>query len=326
MKVGYTFVNQLALKAFAFTEAIVKFLFFVLLLLTTSKSLLAADDPISTPFQLVGNTMLVQAAVNNQVGIFLFDTGSSDLILNSAYYEGKDEHSEVMGLYGQVLNVQHLVAYRIEIAGVNIAKDMALVLDLSALEKLKKMPIAGILGYNVLKNYELQIDFQSQQIMLFKLKNNGRRSADSPYTSADAFDFKMSGHIPYLEMKLGDKLVRMGIDSGSERNILQPEMLDLQQFEPIGHLKLAGLSQQVIRQEKGYIHDVSLGDHRLEKLEVILTDLQAVSKELPIALHGILGIQFLKEYKVAINYKLRKIYLWQPKAGASECQLAVCEM
>lgn len=325
MKVGTTH-TQLAWKAFDPVQASLKYLFLNLNLLILSPTIWAADGAIPVPFELVGNTMFIQASINGRSGNFLFDTGASDLLLNGTHFTGMEERSEVVGLYGEVLAVQHLVARRIEIGGISIGKGLALVLDLSALERVKKLPIAGIIGHSVLKDYEVQIDFEARQIMLLKLKNNGLPVPDGPYASANAFDLKMSGHIPYLEMRFGDKIVRMGIDSGSERNILQPEMLDLQQFEPIGYLKLAGLSPEGKRQEKGYVHDVSLDGLPLEKLEVVLTDLQTVSAKLPVELHGILGVQFLKNYKVAINYELRKIYLWQPKEGANACQLAVCEL
>jgi len=325
MKVGYT-RTQLAWKAFAHAQAFFKTLFITLNLLAASQSLFATEKPIAFPFRFVGNAMFIEAAVNGQSGTFLFDTGASALMLNSRYFIGKEKRSEVVGLYGEVMTVQHIVEQQVEIAGVNIACDLALVLDLSALEQVKKLPIAGIIGYSVLKDFELQFDFESQQIMLFRLGKNGNKRPDGPYASANAFDFKMSGHIPYLEMRLGDKLVRMGIDSGSERNLLQPEMLDLQRFEPIGMLRLAGISCAGRRQEKGYVHDVNIGGLPLEKLEIILTDLKSVSAELPVELHGLLGVQFLKDYKVAINFQLRKIYLWQPEEGADACQLAVCEM
>lgn len=325
MKVGIT-RTQLAWKAFAFAQAFPKNLFFTVMLWAMSWTLDAADSPITVPFKLVGHTMLIEAAINGQTGTFLFDTGASDLMLNSAYFTATDERSEVVGLYGEVLNVHHLVVYEIEINGTNIGKDLALVMDLSALERVKKLPIAGIIGYSVLKDYELQFDFEAQQIMLLKLKKNGRSTLEGPYVTANALDFKMNGHIPYLEMRLGNKLVRMGIDSGSERNILQPEMLDMNHFEALGQLKLAGLSPQGRRQTKGYVHDVSVGTLQVEKMEVVLTDMQSVSSELPLQLHGLIGIQFLKDYKVAINYQLRKIYLWQPKEGTSECLLSVCEL
>jgi hypothetical protein len=64
----------------------------------------------------------------------------------------------------------------------------------------------------------------------------------------------------------------------------------------------------------------------VDKLEVILADLATVSSELPVRLDGVLGVQFLKNYKVAINFRLRKIYLWEPKPAPRNCQLAACEM
>jgi hypothetical protein len=126
-------------------------------------------------------------------------------------------------------------------------------------------------------------------------------------------------------VRLGDKSIRMGIDSGSERNILQTDVLEVENFELIGHINLAGLAPRVKRQEKGYVKSFRIGDFSLDKLEVVLTDFQEVSQELPVQLHGILGVQFLRQYKVAINFQLHKIYLWQPTEATNECQLAICK-
>lgn len=324
MKVGYT-VTQLAGKAFAYMQVHLFIALFSSLAYILPATAIASENRITVPFTMVGNAMFIEASINGQSGLFLFDTGASDLILNSTYFKGTAEHTEVIGLYGKPLATQYYIAKSIEIGGVYIAKDIALVLDLSNLEKAKNLPIAGILGYSILKDFELQFDFIHQQILLLELKKNG----NAPHWAdprGHAFDFKMSGHIPYLEVKLGDHLLRMGIDSGSERNILQPEMLDLQNFEPTGTLHLTGLSPQSQRQVKGQVSGFCLGNLQMDKLEVILADLAPVSNELPVRLDGVLGVQFLKNYKVAINFKLHKIYLWEPRPGVANCQLAVCEL
>lgn len=323
MKAGYT-TTQLAGKAFAYMQAYFLFIFYITTALALPQSILAAGNPIVVPFMMAGNAIFIEAKINDQTGVFLFDTGASDLILNSAYFKGDPDHSEVIGLYGNPLKTAYYLAKNIEIGGTYISKDIALVLDLSSLEKAKNMCIAGIIGYSILKDFELHFDFTTQQILLFGLRKNEKNPA---WVNADhSFDFKMSGHIPYLEIKLGGQMVRMGIDSGSERNILQPEMLDLQSFEPTGALRLAGLSTQTMRQVIGQVSGFCLGSLKMDKLEFILADLMPVSKELPVRLDGVLGVQFLKNYKVAINFKLRKIYLWELRPVSENCQLAACEM
>ncbi|MBK9017004.1 MAG: aspartyl protease family protein [Saprospiraceae bacterium] len=175
MKVGFTFVIRLALEAFAPAQAFYKSLlplFTGLLMLFIAQPTIASSspheqianrhssivnrkssivNPIVIPFKLVGQSMFVQATINDQTGTFLFDTGASDLILNSAYFTGLDEQSEVVGLYGEVISVKHFLAHQVVLSGTSVAKDIALVLDLSAMEKVKKMPTAGILGYSVLQ-------------------------------------------------------------------------------------------------------------------------------------------------------------------------------
>ncbi|MBK9017003.1 MAG: hypothetical protein IPM82_24735 [Saprospiraceae bacterium] len=46
-------------------------------------------------------------------------------------------------------------------------------------------------------------------------------------------------------MRLGDKNIRMGIDSGSERNILQSDMLEAENFEPTGQINWRAFPQRL---------------------------------------------------------------------------------
>lgn len=334
MKVGYHLVIRLAWKAFAFAQALYKscFLLNVWLLLVFQNILTASpvttDMGIVVPFRLIGNTMIVEATINGQPGDFLFDTGAPDLILNSAHFAGFSEPSdypEVVGLYGDVLSVQQYMAKEIAFSGKVVGKGLAMVLDLTALEKVKKQPIAGILGYSVFKNYELKIDFFCQQIHLALLKKREKYTVQTPDSPADSFDFKMSGHIPYINVKLGEKNLRMGIDFGSERNVLQKEMVDMQHFEVKGNLLLAGLTHQVQRQPIGMLSGFAIGNLGIDALEVVLTDFERASSELPVQLQGILGVAFFKQYKVAINYQRKKIYFWLRASQQEEGQLAVCK-
>ena len=190
-------------------------------------------------------------------------------------------------------------------------------------EKIKKQPIAGILGYTIFKDYGLHIDFNCQQISLFLLKMNRKYSLPIADAPTDSFDFKMSGHIPYLSIKLGEKSLKMGIDFGSERNVLQSEIVDLQRFEVKGNLLLAGLSNQAQRQPIGVLSGFAIGNLEVEALEVVLTDFGLASAELPVRLDGILGVAFFKQFKVAINYQQKKIYFWRQTEVKDAAQFAV---
>lgn len=334
MKVGYNLVIQLAWKAFAFAQAIYKFwiLLNIWLLLgfqsvSAGNSTADREAGIVVPFRLIGNTMIVEAQINGKSGDFLFDTGAPDLILNSEYFTGYNDQFEttkVTGIHGNVVPVQRYWAKEIALSGTVVARSNAMVFDLTSLESIKKQPIAGILGYNVFKDYELQVDFVCQHIKLFSIDKRNRYSLHKTATPSDSIEFKMSGHIPYLNVQLLGKKLRLGIDFGSERNVLQADVINLQHFEIKGNLQLAGLTHDAHRQPIGMVTGFSIGNLDIEKLEVVLTDFKRASKELPVQLHGVLGVSFFRQYKLSINYQSKKIYVWPNTEMGGEGALTVC--
>ena len=278
-------------------------------------------EPVVVPFLLVGNSIFVEATVNGRTGNFLLDTGSPKLMLNSAWFSGSANaiaNEYLVDLNGKVIKPKYLEVKSLEVQGLPMRCPTGYVLDLENIEEAKGIPVFGILGYAVFEHLELLFDFENQELVIFPLEKNGLPDCESYlYCPVDSLDLKMSGHIPYVQAKLGGKSLRLGIDSGSEVNLLQPRAMKkaAEIFQTARKHNLQGLSDESKKRTVGWLREIKLGHLESQPLEVTLADLDHLNDYLPVDLDGILGSCFLMQGKMAINYRREKLYLWETTTG-----------
>jgi hypothetical protein len=140
----------------------------------------------------------------------------------------------------------------------------------------------------------------------------------------DSIDLKFSGHLPYVFVNLAGRRLRLALDSGSERNLLQSNAIPAHQFSQRGKIKIAGLDTTATRLPAGYVPDFTSGFLCLDSLEVVLTDLRRVNQELRSRLDGILGNAFFIDHVFSIDYRRRKAYFWRKDITLELNEVALC--
>jgi predicted aspartyl protease len=290
----------------------------------------AANGVTIVPFQLIGNSIFVKATVNEVTGNFLLDTGSPDLLLNSAYFDGiylPQQSYSIQDINGHSRNMLHFRVKHLSMGDYEFDEQHAFVIDLQSIETLKKIKVAGIIGYSVLKEVEVMFDFDNRQILLFPLDRKGRRTcALKDYEELDSFDLKMSGHITYLTARFGKKKVRLGIDSGAEVNMLNKHTARRKaaSIKVTGNLLVKGITAGNKTCGKGVVEGLTIGGWAAP-MEMAIADLYPLNENLDVDLHGILGAPFLMQGKVAINFKRRKMYFRHSIDGSLAAKKAANE-
>jgi Aspartyl protease len=283
--------------------------------------------PIHLPIHFVGKSVFVEATVNSKTGYYLFDSGAPNLILNSQYFQDDDAmfiESDLLGFNGEALTTKSLWTQDFSLGGISLENNYALLLDLSTMERIKHIRIDGIIGYEVIKNMVWKIDFDRKELQMMPSVAKHPISWPCNLPPTDSVDLYFSGHIPYIIINLSGKRLRMGIDTGSERNLLQDKLIKPASFQQRGLLKLAGLTAEVQRLRVGFVSDFSMGNLQADSLEVVLADLRQVSDELPTRLDGLLGISFLKDHHIAINYQQGKLYFWRQPTEQKTTGMYTC--
>ena len=138
-----------------------------------------AENPytIRIPFRLTGRLVTFEARVESVEGLFILDTGAERLLLNKNYFKGGRllKKKSPYGASGRVNQVRHKTVDTLYWDNLKLDALDAHVVDLSHIEQKRNARIVGILGYEVLKDFEIFLDYPSKQIVLSKLDDQGNR-------------------------------------------------------------------------------------------------------------------------------------------------------
>lgn len=269
------------------------------------------------PFKLVDHLIVVEAELLKKKGNFIIDTGSEALILNEVHFPGGDQYftkkkqtSGVIALMDDTFeqNVKEFI-----LQNFNLKNKNSDILNLSHIEKTKKINVLGIIGYHILKDYEVFIDMHLNQITLSKVDKFGNKLDQNVYAEkiTDSIDFRLKKHTIVLDGFIGDKKVKFGLDSGAEFNQINKKIgkKTLQYFYPKKRLLLTGASDHKIEVIAGKLFRVRLSKSiYFGPMNTVLTNLNKMSEAFGTELDGVLGYEFFQQKRTIINYQKEKLF------------------
>lgn len=274
-------------------------------------------NTVYVPFTMVGQLMMVEAQVDSIRGLFILDTGSERLVLNKNHYKpdvtslpvvsaGNTGSVAALGSHIDSVKVQLLVLHNL----------FAHFVDMSHIEVKKNTRVMGILGYDVFKNFELFIDFPEKRIVLFRLNRAGNRvePGTSWEVATDSLNFTLKNHIIQVTAEVNGVKLKMMLDSGAELNLIDRRINRkvLDNFTIIKRVNLVGVGRKEVEVLAGVLKEVRCGHQHVNKMNTLLTSLDAINSSFGTQLDGVLGYEFLKHRRTLINYSKRKIYFFNP--------------
>ena len=267
------------------------------------------------PFKLIDHLIVVEAELFNKKGNFIIDTGSETLILNSVHFKNYQNHLKEKVTHGVNADirstVKHVNAFLIK--NFELRHTKSDVIDLSHIEKTKKMNLLGIIGHSVLKDFEVFVDLYLNQITLTRLDKQGNRLDKNVYleTITDSIGFKMKKHTIVLHTEVNGVELRMGLDTAAEYNQLNKKVDSkvLKNFFPSRKLKLSGASGKKVEVMAGKLFRVKLNDNvYFGPMQTVLANLKKMNEAFGTKLDGVLGYEFFRQKRTIINYKKKQLY------------------
>ena len=262
----------------------------------------------SKSFELIGGMIFIEANVNGKMGTFILDTGAPGVILNEKPMK-KSEDLVAGGLNGTV-EIGEVDIENFAWGIINLSNIKGYSLDISHLEESFEKEIAGLIGFNVLSDFELLFDYENKQVQILSAHKNELHKNNKPLQKVA---FQKQGHLPVIQAKIGNKKYYFGIDTGAEVNLLDAAILStledgiLQINESTTIQGLDNSSQLV---QTGTIKNTKIQAANFPEMDYLFVDFSEVNKNREIKIDGLLGFTFLTESKVSINYKKQKIYFW----------------
>ncbi|MEM6316522.1 MAG: pepsin/retropepsin-like aspartic protease family protein [Bacteroidota bacterium] len=258
----------------------------------------------TVPFFLVEGMMVVEATVNHQKGNYIIDTGAPTLVLNEkpSTKTGARARGISDGLLTDEVTIQHFYW-----SGIQKKNLTAFKVDISHLERVSGRRLAGIIGYDILKEVALLVDYETKTVQL------SPRRAKLNRTPLAIIPFTMQAHLPVIKVKIGKRKLKLALDTASESNILDQKMLkrlDQNWITSLRKGEIQGVDQQVKEVDVVEVSATEVKNLSFEKMAYLATDLAHLRKQSDLHIDGLLGYPFFKQAKISINYAEQRIYVW----------------
>lgn len=272
---------------------------------------------ITVPIKVIYNLVIIPISINDSPPIdFILDTGIKTTILTEplvAQYLDIDlsQKTYLFGLGGEgFLEATRASGITIKISEV-IGKDMDLIVlpqGLLSFSEIFGFPVYGIIGYDLFRNFPIQIDYVNQTARIYN-KPTYRIPSRTHVIPFEIVDDK-----PYTQTQLigamGDTLsINLLIDLGASHPIyLNSEHLEIVPQTLRGFLG-KGISGSLIG-EVGRLDKALIGDITIDEPIIVFPDkgfLNIAGRQLQ--WQGIIGGAILSRFIVLIDYPSRQMLL-----------------
>lgn len=268
-------------------------------------------EEIVIPLISVGKLLIIEAEIDSLVGNFIFDTGAPCLVLNRTYFRN---YNQVEGYYASGINgkmgeAQSADVGKLSFRGINYENIDADVADLSQIENARNIKILGLMGLNLFKSFEIEIDLR-QSILRLKSCDKKGEPIKASNTNYDLVNpLTIYDNTLFTNCEIAGKKLVFGFDTGAEINALDIESGDaiLSTIRITGRSTLTGTGTETVEIILGRLNDFKIGKLELLGMLTIITKLEDISDAYGRKLDGVLGYDFLARGRVKINVRKKEL-------------------
>jgi predicted aspartyl protease len=270
-------------------------------------------DSLSIPFKRAGKLLMVETTIDGQTGNLIFDTGASGLVLNRTYFRDYPQTQSVTpsGITGTVGKIFKTLVDSISISSLiyrNVKADIA---DLGHIENRRGVKVLGLFGFNLLRNFEIIIDIQNNELKLIKIDRKGNRLNGS--TRFFKFDYSQEvgevNNILFVVGEMGGKTLKFCFDTGAEINAISSDShkLVLNTISITRRSKIGGAGSSTAEVFYGTMNDFEFGNRKLDNMQTIITNLSSLNEAYDVQFGGVLGFDFLEKGVICVNLRKRQL-------------------
>ncbi|VXD10854.1 aspartyl protease family protein [Marinoscillum sp. 108] len=288
---------------------------FLLLTIFGSFGLSAQKLITSTPFELFGNHLFISLSVDDSEPVdFIFDTGDGlaviDIDLAKKLNLKTDHQKSKTSAQGTISGA--LIAHnKVEIGDVKVNDIELYTTNLRHLERTIGRNIDGIIGYDLLKNYVVELNYDEMVMNLYQPDGFAYQGA------GEAFKFKLVNYIPTIEASVtlnnGESykdyfFINTGAGTSMDFNTFFATKHDV--ISKTGNhysYPVAGLADQETMHYEGRVKKFSVGSFEFDEMPVGISQAKhGIQHNKKVA--GILGNNLLQRFNITFNYSTSTAY------------------
>lgn len=273
------------------------------------------------PFSRAGNLIIVKARVDSTDGNFILDTGCPGLVLNITYFRNytrvTDYNAENFGISGSAGIVESVLINNFLFGGIQQYKIMAHLANLGNIENSKGIKILGLIGMQFLKNCEMIVDYEKNQIYFHVIGRKEYRTYLHPMLNDTALyttvPFEITQDRIIVNAVMEGKKLKFLIDCAAETNVLDSRLPDriFENIDITGRILLTGVGNKKVEALQGNLSNLKIGKQQINSMPVLIANLEKSCLSQVDCVDGVLGFDFLSLQKIGFNFVKRNMYLWK---------------
>jgi hypothetical protein len=276
---------------------------------------------IKIPFKLVHNLIIIPVQINDSKPLnFILDSGVKNTLITHLHFSDSLSLNETGRIVIQGLGTGHEIeaiysaGNTMRMPGIKGDKHQVYVLmeDVFNLSTRMGMPVHGIIGYDIFRNFIVKINYSSKTLTLY------RPDTKLPVPKGgEVYPLMIENTKAYVEARVrqynGDSInVKLVIDTGASHSLslYLPTDKRLQLPPKVMEAYLGrGLSGD-IKGKIGRLHGFMLGKYELQDLPASYPDEESIRLALNLAnRNGNLGSDILKRFTVIFDYPHQRMML-----------------
>jgi len=284
-----------------------------------TKILKSEADKIEVPMEMMGRLISVDVAVNGVKRKFLLDTGAPKVILNANYFKPPEDLSGVRkissskSVNGSITGLDLMHIESIDLHGIRIEDQEVLTVDLSNLERHTEEEIYGLIGYEMIKDYDLIFNYDEMKLTLvnpdFFECYESMMLAEKEIV---VVPFEIEAHIPVLNAKVNSITYSFGLDSGAETNLIDDDLFEKfnDQINNITIDTLSGMGDISREVNSAKINSTHIGNKELKNMDTVFSDISHINEGYKTKIDGLLGYELLSRQVSVISYARKELRLY----------------
>lgn len=180
----------------------------------------SSHNIIEIPFTIARKLIAVEVILNGEYRTFILDSGSPKVILNSKYISEqgttKRTISSTKDVSGNISGMDIENVEQLDFHGIQLNNQEVITMKLSHLEKELGIEFYGLIGYELIKDYNIIFDNENLKLVLINpaIYETYKNEKFSNATLVSV-PFDLKSHIPIITAQIGNKDYSFGIDCGA---------------------------------------------------------------------------------------------------------------
>ncbi len=270
----------------------------------------ASVKEFKTNFELIKNLIIIKVQLDGKDEDFILDSGAPSIILNAVFYS---DTSKIATAKQGIVGSYKTGMYKINklVWNNTVIKDTeVLSMDMSNLTAQTGRPIKGLIGYDMLKNSELLIDYKRKELII---STGEKLQLHQVEIARDSVSFVYRDHIPVLTLNINGSSHLFGLDCGAGRNLISQQLfkeIPKSMYKLTGTQKLGGADQNFRQVSSFKLKEFYIGTIKYKRGRFLTSDISHLNRDSNLIIDGLLGFPYLSRFKTSIDFANKKIYIW----------------